>query len=226
MKFTVEIAVLIALLLLSIGVSLLNVGSILPYSSHKQHYKYEGFKEGGTSDRPDDKIPFDLDEAPGVENPKNYEDTSIVTKNKSSSNTINKNNNNLPSQDTENWSSPKPRSGESINSSSSLISSSDPVSTSKKTLSFQDEDSDTQEPLQNKKPNNKKEGMTSMVHPSPVSTNTSLDMYSLERGSSSCTPSPYSNSKGYICMTPEQTKLLNTRGGNQTGGYDLNVVPA
>jgi len=157
MKFTVEIAVLIALLLLSIGVSLLNVGSILPYSSHKQHYKYEGFKEGGTSDRPDDKIPFDLDEAPGVENPKNYEDTSIVTKNKSSSNTINKNNNNLSSQDTENWSSPKPRSGESINSSSSLISSSDPVSTSKKTVSFQDEDSDTQEPLQNKKTNNKKE---------------------------------------------------------------------
>jgi hypothetical protein len=31
-----------------------------------------------------------------------------------------------------------------------------------------------------------------------------------------CCPSPYSSSTGCVCMTPEQIKYLNTRGGNRT----------
>lgn len=196
MKYMVELAVLISLLLLSIGVSLLNVGTILPYSSHKEYHSYEGFKEGGTSDQPDDTIPLNLKEAPGVENPSEYEDTSVITKNKNTE--LNKNT--------------EVKTDKNVK----------PIDkTTNKKVTFQDNDDATES-----EPFTKKEGMTPMIYPSPSSTNTSLDMYSLERGSHSCIPSPYSNSQGYLCMTPEQVKLLNTRGGNQTGGSELNVSPA
>ena len=47
-----------------------------------------------------------------------------------------------------------------------------------------------------------------------------LDMYSNAQGSLSLqcmnTSSGYSNSKGYLCLNPEQIQMLKTRGGNQT----------
>lgn len=196
MKYMVEVAVLISLLLLSIGVSLLNVGTILPCPSQKQYHSYEGFKEGGTPDQPDDTTNLNLKDAPGVENPSDYEDTSVITKNKD--NKINKKTEETYEKNIKQTDKP----------------------TNKKVILQDDEDEPEKETF------SKKEGMTPIIHPSPSSTDTSLDMYSLERGSNSCIPSPYSNSQGYLCMTPEQVKLLSTRGGNQTGGSDLNVSPA
>jgi len=52
-----------------------------------------------------------------------------------------------------------------------------------------------------------------------------LDIYSQVNGSSSCPESPYSNSKGYLCMDPTGANLLMTRGGNQTGMFDSQMGP-
>ena len=52
---------------------------------------------------------------------------------------------------------------------------------------------------------------------SPLDAPEKIDIFSGFEGKSSCTPSPYSNSKGYLCMDQDATKLLLTRGGNATG---------
>jgi len=52
-----------------------------------------------------------------------------------------------------------------------------------------------------------------------------IDIYSQVKGSSECPANPYSNSKGYLCMTPTDTSLLMTRGGNQTGSFDFQMGP-
>jgi hypothetical protein len=52
-----------------------------------------------------------------------------------------------------------------------------------------------------------------------------LDIYSQVKGSSNCPESPYSNSKGYLCMDPTGVNLLMTRGGNQTGAFDSQMGP-
>jgi hypothetical protein len=43
-----------------------------------------------------------------------------------------------------------------------------------------------------------------------------LDIYSHATGGLSCDPSPYSNSKGYLCLDDSQKHALMTRGNNQT----------
>lgn len=208
MKFTVEMGVLIGLLVLSIGISLLNVGAILPYSSQREYQSCEGFKEGGTSDRPTDEIPLNLKEAPGVENPSDYEDNSVVTKNKSVDSskkvTFQEKEENEEDENPSGTSSKKYEELEKAVKNVEILTNNNKNKTEEKS----------------------KEGMTSRLQPSPTNTASSLDMYSLSRGSQSCTPSPYSNSQGYLCMNPEQVKLLSTRGGNQTGGAGLNVSPA
>jgi hypothetical protein len=44
-----------------------------------------------------------------------------------------------------------------------------------------------------------------------------IDIYSDAVGNIKCTPNPYSNSKGYLCLDSTQKELLQTRGGNSTG---------
>lgn len=44
-----------------------------------------------------------------------------------------------------------------------------------------------------------------------------IDIYSDAVGNTKCTPNPYSNSKGYLCLDATQKQLLTTRGGNATG---------
>lgn len=51
----------------------------------------------------------------------------------------------------------------------------------------------------------------------PLGPSEKLDIFSDFEGKMSCTPSSYSNSKGYLCMDEKATKLLLTRGGNATG---------
>jgi hypothetical protein len=40
------------------------------------------------------------------------------------------------------------------------------------------------------------------------------DIYSEAKGSLGCKSYGYSNSKGFLCMDPEQVRLLTSRGGN------------
>jgi hypothetical protein len=45
-----------------------------------------------------------------------------------------------------------------------------------------------------------------------------VDSFSKDNGDLTCEASPYSNSKGYLCMDKNQISALKTRGFNQTGG--------
>lgn len=58
---------------------------------------------------------------------------------------------------------------------------------------------------------------------SPYKEEILLDRFSQDAGSLSCDATPYSNSKGYLCMDDVQIRLLKTRGGNQSGSLDRNV---
>jgi len=58
---------------------------------------------------------------------------------------------------------------------------------------------------------------------SPYKDELLLDRFSQDEGSLACDATPYSNSKGYLCMDDAQIQLLKTRGGNQTGSLDRNV---
>jgi len=52
---------------------------------------------------------------------------------------------------------------------------------------------------------------------SPYGTESSLDIFSQLSSGPSCKPSPYSNSKGYLCLDDNASSMLATRGGNFTG---------
>jgi hypothetical protein len=52
---------------------------------------------------------------------------------------------------------------------------------------------------------------------SPLNSPEKLDIFSDFDGKNTCTPSSYSNSKGYLCLDDNATKLLLTRGGNASG---------
>ena len=41
-----------------------------------------------------------------------------------------------------------------------------------------------------------------------------IDTISLRTGIKDCKDSGYTNSTGYLCLTEDEQKLLNTRGGN------------
>jgi len=71
--------------------------------------------------------------------------------------------------------------------------------------------------------NTQKESFSGMdtINASKTNNDVVLDTYSLDQGSLSCAASPYSNSQGYICMTPVQQQQLLTRGGNQTRSGDV-----
>ena len=66
------------------------------------------------------------------------------------------------------------------------------------------------------KPAVKVEGFEGL-HSAPFGTDPLIDTFSQVPGSAACTPSPYSNSLGYLCLDEKQKQLLNTRGGNSTG---------
>lgn len=51
---------------------------------------------------------------------------------------------------------------------------------------------------------------------SPYTDEKPIDLFSQLKASNSCTPSPYSNSQGYLCLDDQTKQLLLTRGGNQT----------
>ena len=51
------------------------------------------------------------------------------------------------------------------------------------------------------------------IYESP-NVNPVLDVFSHDKGDISCVRSGYSNQSGFLCITPEQTDLLQTRGGN------------
>jgi hypothetical protein len=63
----------------------------------------------------------------------------------------------------------------------------------------------------------KVEGFSGLLS-SPYGGETNLDVFSQLNSSKTCTPSPYSNSQGYLCLDNNTSKLLQTRGGNATGG--------
>jgi|UniRef100_A0A6C0JBG6 hypothetical protein len=46
--------------------------------------------------------------------------------------------------------------------------------------------------------------------------NDSLSMFAGNKSNANCCPSTYSNSTGCLCITKEQAKFLNQRGGNRT----------
>jgi len=72
--------------------------------------------------------------------------------------------------------------------------------------------------MDNSPPDKKKvEGFSGLLS-SPYGGETSLDVFSKLNSSKTCTPSPYSNSQGYLCLDNNASKLLQTRGGNATGG--------
>lgn len=54
------------------------------------------------------------------------------------------------------------------------------------------------------------------LQPSPYVEEKPIDVFSSLPAGSSCAPSPYSNSKGYLCLDENAKNLLLTRGGNQT----------
>jgi hypothetical protein len=71
----------------------------------------------------------------------------------------------------------------------------------------------------NTNPNNSKtvvEGFEGLQS-SPLNSFKTIDIFSAFSGNSSCTPYPYSNSQGYLCMDAHAIQLLSTRGGNATG---------
>jgi len=50
-----------------------------------------------------------------------------------------------------------------------------------------------------------------------------IDIYSQNKGSNDCPPNPYSNSKGYLCMSEGEINLLKTRGGNQSAHFSSGI---
>jgi hypothetical protein len=52
---------------------------------------------------------------------------------------------------------------------------------------------------------------------SPDENSNPKDIYSDAQGSLGCKSYGYSNSRGFLCMEPEQVRLLTTRGGNASG---------
>ena len=62
----------------------------------------------------------------------------------------------------------------------------------------------------------KTEGFKGLQY-SPLNSSEKLDIFSDFDGKSTCTPSSYSNSKGYLCLDDKATQLLLTRGGNASG---------
>jgi hypothetical protein len=52
---------------------------------------------------------------------------------------------------------------------------------------------------------------------SPDDNSNPKDIYSHAKGSLGCKSYGYSNSRGFLCMDPEQLRLLTTRGGNASG---------
>ena len=50
-----------------------------------------------------------------------------------------------------------------------------------------------------------------------------IDPFSSSSGSLSCNGAGYSNSQGALCISPENMKLLTTRGGNATGQTSGNL---
>ena len=52
---------------------------------------------------------------------------------------------------------------------------------------------------------------------SPYGEEKPIDIFSGLPSGNSCAPSPYSNSKGYLCLDENAKNQLLTRGGNQTG---------
>jgi hypothetical protein len=55
------------------------------------------------------------------------------------------------------------------------------------------------------------------LRPSPVNNDPQLDYFSHLQGNTLCSPSPYSNSNGYLCLDDKAMNLLQTRGANSTG---------
>jgi hypothetical protein len=52
---------------------------------------------------------------------------------------------------------------------------------------------------------------------SPDENSNPKDIYSDAKGSLGCKSYGYSNSRGFLCMEPEQVRLLTSRGGNASG---------
>ena len=209
MKITIEIYILVGILLIAIFISLINsTSTVLPYSKIKNLYKYEGFKENV----------LDND----ISNSKNKEDDD-----KKNAKSVTFDESSLGSDNKDTAFEKKPISDKTSSTASTDKTSSTAIIDKTSSIASTDKTSSTasiDKTNDKSKNSNDKEGMQS-INPSPINTKSTLDMYSYADGSYSCTPSPYSNSKGYLCMNEEQTKLLYTRGGNQTGG-DMNVSPS
>lgn len=67
-------------------------------------------------------------------------------------------------------------------------------------------------------PNDWYKGLESNVAPNPQQTVSSghMDLLSDNKYDPKCCPSTYSSSMGCACVSPEQAKYLNERGGNRT----------
>lgn len=67
------------------------------------------------------------------------------------------------------------------------------------------------------KKDDKKEDKEGMADMTEAYNTTSIDYFSTLKSGNDCGVSPYSNSKGYVCLDEKAKSLLSTRGGNSTG---------
>lgn len=79
------------------------------------------------------------------------------------------------------------------------------------------------EGLEDKKSKDNKEGIFTKtegfqgLQSSPYNDEKPIDHFSQLSSGKECEYSPYSNSKGYLCLDEKAKQMLSTRGGNQTG---------
>lgn len=201
---TNEILTLIGILFIAIVVSLMNTCSVIPYSKSNPYHAYEGATDMASSLPPSNTTSnTNKNDLTSDSNRDNVKPTSSATSLSGVS---------ISSMDAETISSfcddntlSAAMTGVCTNIKNALnptsgLSSSKPGNTNTSKESFSGMDTITASKLNN---------------------DVVLDTYSLEKGSLSCAASPYSNSQGYICMTPVQQQQLSTRGGNQTNIGDV-----
>jgi len=216
-----EILTLIGLLLMAIAISLINIGSVVPYAKANSYYRYEGFREGVA----------DTTTTASSSSPSSGSGTESSTPISGSSTTAQTTTSNpAPS------SSPSTVSTEGtyvgadditmiIKNANSIITAINNAKTGG-TQTTPSPSTSSVTPITTSTAT-KVEGMIGgmIISPSPAYSDSVLDTYSLNEGSIMCNASPYSNSQGYICMTDKQKQLLTTRGGNQTYRGDTYGTP-
>ena len=209
---TNEILTLIGILFVAIVVSLMNTCMVVPYSKSNSYHAYEGA----------------TDMASSTPQPKSTGSTSPTTTSNTNDNDFNSDSMGGTVKPT---SSATTLSGVSVSSAdaqtissfcddNTLSSAMTGVCTNIKNALNPTTGSSSSKSGNTNTPKESFSGMDT-IKASNVNNDVVLDTFSLDKGSLSCAASPYSNSQGYICMTPVQQQQLSTRGGNKTNIGDV-----